>query len=475
VRSRNRLLRAVGAAVVLSTTALATGPATAAAPRVPDMYAGRAQGVALLVEVHLPAPLDVPGVGRLTDITQSVSFTQSTAGKPFDGATTGEALARLADGSVKPLNEVLGRSTKASLGGSTQDSDAVLAHDFGLITVGVGELSSRVTPDTRASALSGESTASLARLSVGLGGLRASQVSQQLTAAAEQLTAAVATAEGSVRIAITGAVEKLDEVAAQSPEPVQQQIAAAEQTLTSLLAGLQTALGGLAEDASLVDLTLLQSTATVARAGARMTATATSSVGQIDVLGGLVHVDAVKTVASSSAGGVTGSAKADTTTTVIGAKVADLVDLDLTADGLSGAVLGQRLPAEAATAVDQALAEVNKLLATAGVRIVSGDEKTTASPDGKHASAESEGVGIIVDPLHASAEAGGKPLLALRLVPAGAAAEAGIAPTVKRSVTKRPPVLAQTGGNPSDVMALLAGALLVGLLLVRRRGRRGGA
>lgn len=467
MRNCSRGLRSLSAGTVLALTALAAAPAVAAPGRAPDMYRGAAEGTALLLEVHLPAPVEIPGVGTVTDITQSVSLAEGSAGKPFEGAVVAEAMARLGDGSIKPLNDVLGAATKASLRGDREASDRVLAQDAGLVQVGVGERSARVTPEATGSVLTSTSTSSLARLTVGLGGLPDNEVTAQLKAAAEQLNAAVEPAVGSVTIAITEALDQLGQVSDQAPEPVQQQVEAAQETLTGLLAALQQSLAGLADDVSLVDLTLLRSSSEITRKGALMTATATTGIGGIDVLGGLIHIEAVKTVTTAAAGGVRGSAAAKTTTQVVGAKVGDLVDLKVTPKGVSGAVLDQELPPGAAAAVAAALAEVNKLLDAAGVRIIQGDERQTAAADGKSASASSEGVVIVIDPL----KAGDKPLLALRLVPANVAVEAGIAPVVKPAVQKRP-VLAQTGGDPSEAIALLAAALLVGLVAIRRRSAK---
>lgn len=445
----------------------ATAPAGADAVPVPDVFGGRAQGTAIHLEINLPAPVNLPVIGNITSIVQDISFTEGNTAKGVAPKATSVAKAVLGNGNVVVLSDVLGKSVVSSLDGKMSSNDAILAQDLGLLKIGVGEITSSVAPDSATSALTSTSTSSLASLRIGLAGLPDLPLKADLNQVVSQLNGTVDGAQGTLTSTVNNAIAVLDSATQGAAAPVVQQVEAVKATLTTLLDSLQSTLANLSADTDLVRLSLLESSETITRAGAMVTAKATSSVGGLDILGGLVHLDAVKTESFSSANGSKGAAAADTLTTILGLKVADVLDLKLTAKGLEGTVLGSALPAEAQNAVQDVISAVNGVLATAGVQIVNGQTTKAVDPNGKSASSSSEGVGIIVNPLKAA-----KPLVKVQLVPAGTAVNAAVLPKVappKVTTPKTETPLARTGVE-LPLFALL-GTGLVGVALVARRRR----
>jgi len=446
----------------------ATAPAGADAVPVPDVFGGRAQGTAIHLEINLPAPVNLPVLGNVTQIIQDISFTEGNTAKGVSPKATSVAKAVLGNGNVVVLSDVLGKSVVSSLDGKTSANDSILAQDLGLLKVGVGQITSSVAPDTATSALTSTSTSSLASLRVGLAGLPELPLKADLQQVVTQLNGTVDEAQGTLTGAVNDAIAVLDATTQGAAAPVVQQVEAVKAQLTTLLDALQGTLANLSADTDLVRLSLLESSETITRAGAMVTAKATSGVGGLDILGGLVHLDAVKTESFSSANGSKGAAAADTLTTILGLKVADVLDLKLTSKGLEGTVLGNALPAEAQNAVQTVISQVNGVLALAGVQIVNGKTDKSVDPNGQFASSSSEGVGIVVNPLKAA-----KPLVKVQLVPAGTAVNAAIAPRavtppkVVTPGTKTP--LARTGGELS--LLAVIGTGLVGAALVSRRRR----
>jgi hypothetical protein len=446
-----------------------TGSAGANPVAVPTVFGGTANGVAISIKINLPdaIPSSVPVIGGITSLEQDISISHGDTAKGIAPKATSVATATLGSGKIIALSDVLGRKVQASLDGQHTASDAILAQDVaGLIKVGVGQINSSVAPDSATSALTSSSSSSLASLRVGLAGLNL-PVKADLADVVDTLNGTVDTAQGTVTSAVDNALNVLDQATQGAAQPVVDQVNAVKAQLTSLLDSLQQTISGLSADSDLVKLSLLESTSNITRAGAMVTAKATSGVGGLDILNGLVHVDAVKTESVSSANGQKGSAAADTLTTILGLKVADVLDLKLTSKGLEGTVLGNTLPAAAKDAVNTVITAVNGVLATAGVQITNLATHSDFDPAGKWAKSDSQGVGIIVNPLHAA-----NPLVSVQLVPAGTAVNALIVPQNKvppAVITPKETPLAHTGANLP--LFALGGTILVGFALVARRRR----
>jgi hypothetical protein len=468
----SRGARLTALALATGTLVLAgSGPVQAAPVAVPDVFGGTAKGTSIHIEINLPQaiPTTVPVLGGITQITQDISFVEGNTAKGLTPTTTSVAKAVLGNGNVVALSDVLGLTVQSSLDGKHSESDAILAQDLGLIKVGVGEIVSSVAPDTATTGLTSASSSSLASLRVGLAGLPDLPVKADLNQVVETLNTTVDTAQGSVNEAVTNALAVLDEATQGAAAPVVQQVEVVKQQLTQLLDSLQEKIANLSADTALVALDVLQASENINRTGSMVTAKATSEVAGLSILGDLVTLKGVKTESVSSANGTKGAAAADTLTSIAELQVADVLELNLTTDGLAGSVLGNQLPDVAKDAVQDVIQAVNGVLATAGVQIIKGDTETVVDPAGKFARSSSEGVGIVVNPLKAA-----KPLVLVQLVPAGTAVNAAHAPktTTVTPPKVQPPTqtktpLARTGAELP--LFAIVGTALVGFAVVRRR------
>jgi hypothetical protein len=449
-----------------------TGSAGANPVAVPDVFGGTAQGTAIHLEINLPQaiPTNVPVLGGITSLVQDISFTEGNTAKGISPTTTSVAKAVLGNGNVVALSDLLNLKVQSSLDGQHEASDAILAQDLGLLKVGVGQITSSVAPDSATSALTSTSSSSLLNLRVGLAGLPELPVKADLNDVIGTLNDTVDSTQGSVTQVVDNALATLDEATQGAAAPVVEQVNAVKAQLTTLLDSLQETIANLSADTALVDLGLLKSTENITRAGSMVTAKATSEVGGLSILGGLVSLDAVKTESVSSANGTKGAAAADTLTTILGLKVADVLDLKLTSKGLEGTLLGNQLPDVAKDAVQTVIDAVNGVLTTAGVTIVNGQTDKVVDPAGKFARSSSEGVGIVVNPLKAA-----KPLVMVQLVPAGTAVNADHTkknvntpkvPLVKTPTEKTHP----RTGVELPLFAIL-GTGLAGAALINRRRR----
>ena len=459
------LALATGTLVVAGTSSAGAAPVP-----VPTAFGGSATGTSVSIKINLPQAVTLPVLGEITGFEQDISFVQGNTAKGITPTTTSVAKAVLGNGNVIALSEVLGLAVESRLDGAHSANDAILAQDLGLIKLGVGQITSSVAPDSATSALTSSSSSSLASLRIGLAGLPALPVKADLAEVVDTLNGTVDTAQGTVNDAVTNALAVLDEATQGATGPVVEQVEALKEQLTTLLDSLQQTIGNLSADTDLVTLSLLESTENITRAGSMVTAKATSSVGGLSILGGLVSVDAVKTESVSSANGSKGAAAADTLTTLLGLKVADVLDLKLTSSGLEGTLLGNQLPDVAKDAVQDVISAVNGVLATAGVQIVNGAVDSDVDPNGKYARSSSTGVGIIVNPLKAA-----KPLVSVQLVPAGTAVNAAYqaAPPNKPLPPKVDTPTDETHPRTGAELPLFAvlGTGLAGAAMVARRRR----
>jgi hypothetical protein len=447
-----------------------TGSAGANPVAVPTVFGGTANGTAIHIVINLPTaiPASVPVIGGLTSLEQDISIASGDTSK-VPAKISSVAKAVLGNGNVVVVSDVLGKKVVSSLDGAASANDAILAQDLGLIKVGVGQITSNVSPDSATSGLTSASTSSLANLKIGLANLNL-PIAADINNVLATLNDTVDGAQSTLGQTLDSALNVLNETSNGAAAPVVAQVEAVKTQLLDLVTALRQTIGSLKADTSLVDLGLLKSTSNITRAGSMVTAKATSEVVGLNILGGLVTLDGVKTESVSSANGVKGAAAADTLTTIAHLKVADKLELSLTKDGLSGSVLGNQLPAAAQDAVKTVISTVNGVLALAGVQIVNGD--TTSDFDktnGQWAHSDSKGVAIIVNPLHAA-----KPLLMVQLVPAGTAVNAAQGPKKPLTVPEiKTPGTTGTMPRTGAELPLFAvlGTGLAGAALVARRRR----
>ncbi len=467
---RARLTALALATGTLVVSATGAGAATVSAPTV---FGGKATGTAIHIEINLPVPVTVPVLGSITSLQQDISFTEGNLSKGVAPQPVSVAKAVLGNGNIAVVSNLLAKSAVASLDGQHTASDSLTQDvNLGLIKASVGKISSTVSPESASSTLTTSSSSSLANLSVGLGSLTDDlPIKVDLEEVADTLQGAVGS-DGTLSNTIDGALATLDELSEGATAPVSQQITAVKNTLTSLLDQLAQTIGNLSADTDLVRLSLLESTQKVTRSGNAVAADATSVVGGLNILGGLVTVDAAKTTSHSVANGRVGSADAKSSTSLANVKVADVLELNVGEDGLTGSLLGQDLPSEVNSTFQTVLNAVNGALALAGVEIVNGKTTSSVDPNGQYASSSSDGMAIIVNPLHAA-----KPLVMVQLVPAGTAVNAAVLattttkgnpPSVKAPEADTP--LAYTGAELP--LFALVGSGLAGIALVARRRRR---
>lgn len=228
---------------------------------------------------------------------------------------------------------------------------------------------------------------------------------------------------------------------------------------------------GLDEESALVEFAAADASQTSARNGDAVTAESSAAVADLAVLGDLITVGSVKTTTSATTSGAAGAAKATIVTEIVDLKVADVLEISIGPDGVSGTVLGNELPDTGET-VDTVIEGINGVLALAGVVIVVGDTTENAAADGSAAEAAFDGIGIVVNPLQAE-----EPLVSLRLGAAGATVAATRADIPEDPPTPEDPPegeLPETGGSrtPETTAAVLALTAAAAAATLRRRANR---
>lgn len=444
----------------------ATGSAGAAPVAVPDVFGGTADATAIHIAINLPVAIPAGPLGTITGIEQDISVTTGNATKDTVKVAS-VAKAVLGDGTLTPLN----LAVESSLSGKPSDSKSLLPlPQEGLITGGVGTITSSVAPDNATSALTSTSSSSLVDLKVGLPALPQLPAELNLEGLVGQLNDAVDETTGTVTGVVNDAVGTLNDATGGAAEPVKDQVEQVQEVLTDTLDQLQQVVTNLTNNPTLLSVEALTSSNTITRKGDMVEAKAVSEVIGLSALAGLVTLDGLKTESFSTANGVKGAAAADTTTTVAKLKVGDLLELQLTDKGLSGTVLGNQLPDAAKDAVNQAIGALNGVLATAGVRIEYGQKTQSVDPNGQSAASSSDGVGIVINPPVLGLA---KPLVAIQLVGAGTAVNAARLP--KPAVNTPPRVSNPRTSLPRTGVELplfaVLGTGIAGTALVLRRRR----
>ena len=210
---------------------------------------------------------------------------------------------------------------------------------------------------------------------------------------------------------------------------------------------------------------------TISRVGDAVQSEAHAELLGLDVLGGLVTVDGFVSDAVAKANGKAGGASGTYNPVIAKASVGKGllgVQLDASGLGLTGSGLPADVQGQVNTVLGQVQSALNTVLNTIGVHITPVAGTSTATPDGKSATATGGSMLISLTPPQLPGVADGTtPLAQINLgAPTAAVNAAQQAP--RTPVEKRPPTLAYTGANLP-----LAGAAGLGLLvlagLLRRR------
>lgn len=473
--ARGTLARLTALALATGTlVAVGTAPASAAAPSVERLFDASTSGAVLRIEVNLPA--GVPGV-LPQQIVQDVVLADAAARTGSAATALGNAFIG-SDGTVPVLQGLLD--------GKAQASPAQPRAEYALLdlpenplglTGGVLKAVSEVATDMNADGTLASSTSSIASLQLPAAGALDAVLAPLQDALNAALGATAGTdgpaAGGSPVAPVTTTVEDvlgtvldtLDEVTSDASAPVSDATRDAVAQLTAeingLLSSLTTQVATLGANDALLDVGLIETTQSVTKKAGTATSTVENELAGISLLGGLVSVDGITSVATASLGDA-GASAANAEATLLKANVADLVNLELTdqLEVLLGGAAGAALPAPVLDAVNGAIAQVNGLLAsTLGLSVIQAEATEAATADSAKATVNA--ATLVLDPL-GNAEA---PLLRIGFVPAEAQV---VAQSVTRPVTT-PVSLPRTGGELP--LAAAGAVLIVGAALVARRRR----
>ena len=475
-----QVVRLIALAIATGTVVSAgVGVASAADPSSTGLHqlTAHGDGSVLTVTINVPAPLRSALGSTIVQNISLISGDISTVTTPV--ATSGAVLGL---GSTPSLAGLLSRSTLASLTGKQRDSSAAFTIDQAGLNLEVLPLVSSVAAPSTDGVIASSDSA-LAHLRVGglsgaLPNLLA-PVNSALTSALGTQNGTVGQVAGSVGNALVGAIGTLDNATGTSPA----QTAAITNAITSLtgtLDGLTGTLTNLAAATDIVSLGAITSNQTISRSGGTITSAVSNTVHDLNILNGLVKIEAITATASSTAGGVPGSAVAVTQAPQLKVSIAkDALTALVDQNGINiGGTVGSALPPALQDTVNTALAaatdQLNKLV---GLRVSRGLGSTTTTPDGTAASANVGTTTVVVNP-QALVDAGlttkDKPLVTIDLVTANTkvtnqvVAQAVTPATPITLPTSTTPALARTGVSLPTV-GLLGTLLMGGALAVRRR------
>ena len=468
-RTRSALL--IAAACSLVAAGATAGPASAAAPSGPELdLRALGEGAALRITINLPA--EAGPLGRT--IEQTISLTDGSVTTKGPSAVSE---AKLGKGTTPVLSGLLDRGTKATLAGPRSQNAAAADVSRPGLQLRLLPQSSRVAdPVATTRGELARSTTGVARI-----GITAAVLPDGFDAVTKPVSDALGTAIGGVNNgtgAATGAVgtqlktalDRLDAAAgdrtAPLSDPAREAVDETRAALARILAKLEATVRELDGDVSLLSVDAITGEQVITRNGQTVTSTVENALSDLDVLGGLVHVDAVRSRATASAGGVPGSAKASTD--------APLFTIDI-AEGALRAIVDEKgirldtasssaLPPELQKPVADALGSVQALLQqVAGVQVTFGKGTTDVRPDGTAAEASVAATKLVVAPAVLANALGGKPLVTVELVRGNVAVGVQELP----QTFGRAEILPKTGpGLPSSW--LLGGLLLTAAFVVRR-------
>lgn len=378
----------------------------------------------------------------------------TSVNKPSSGKQDATAFAGLLAPTGTPIDALDALSAKASLSGQNSASlpGSALPDTHGVLSGSA--LTGKATVDKNtADSVSNISIADLGALQLGqiLGAGAVKQIQTQLNSA-------------------LSAANNLISALQALPDPTGN-IAATITSLQKIVNQLQNT--DLSKIALVTVGTLIGKQSITHNAAGAPKATATTELADLNILDGLLHLQAVKTSSSARAGGAPGTGAANGHALV--GKVT-LGDSGLVATiGQAGKLLGISLPIltdaqqkQLNSALDQLQSSLEKLLSTIGITTKPGDVTKHLAANGQSASATANGLSITVAP-------GGTKVLTLAIGASAASVQAVRVTTVTPAKpTHVKAKLPATGGSPlpAGIGLGLAGVGIAGLA-VRRRRRAG--
>ncbi|MCW2599242.1 MAG: hypothetical protein JWM02_1071 [Frankiales bacterium] len=475
--SNGRVARLTALALATGTL-VAAGAGTASAATstskgAPLQY-GQAVGSVLRLEINLPVAL--PGNLLPQHIVQDISLTDGTV-STLTSAVTGNALAALgsADSNIPVVSNLLaGYKSSADLKGDRKPAPGGLVHiDQNGLKLDVLPSTSLVNdPTTTLNGVLSASHSAVANIDLSVPGLSTAlgPVISQLTSALGSSVGSAGSTSAPVAATVTNTLNTLSGQLPGAAAPVASAINQVSSTLSSTLNTLQGLPTALADTGSLLHIAKLNSDRSIVRAGDAVTATSSNALSDVQVLGGLVTVQALTSTATATAAGVAGKASAPTPSSqIVHVKVAGVADLILDKTGIHlGDALGNIIPGSVTDAVNGALSQLQGAISLLGISVQDGVGTSKVSADGRSAEAHASGAAIAINPLKAAA-----PLVRLSMVNSNAlvaATPVTLVHTVGEPVTiDSTPMLPRTGANLPLTGAIATG--LVGLAMVARRRR----
>ena len=470
--AQGHLARLTALALATGTLVAVSAAPASAAPAVDRVFDAASSGAVLRIEVNLPA--GVPGV-LPQKVVQDVVLADAVARTGDSATALGNAFLG-SGGTVPVLQGLLDGKAQASPA-KTTDSYALVElpeNPLGL-TGGALRAASEVASNLNADGTLASSSSSVASLTLPAAGaldavlaplqdsLEAALGATTRSATGDSGTSPVAPVTTTVEDVLGTVLDTLDEVTSDASAPVSDATRAAVEQLTAeinnLLADLNLQVSLLGANDALLDIGLIETTQSITKAAGTTTSSVQNELAGISLLGGLVSVEGITSSAVASLG-ANGASSADAKASLLKANIADLINVELTdqLELLLGGAVGSALPADVLGAVNDAVAQVNGLLAsTLGLSINQATSEKSSSADS--AAAKVNAASLVLNPLQAA-----EPLLAIGFVPAEATVKAQ---SIAATPVAAPVSLPRTGGE--SALAALALSLIAGSLVLRRR------
>ena len=516
-----RSTRLVALAVATGTVVVASGlPAMASAhdsSATAKSYAAQTNGFAIKVGLHLPGALSA------LNIDETIALANGTVQKVLNANGTsslkGNGTAALfgSSGLLAPVFDALNKVVTVALGGTLQDTKTLLDTSgtplSNLIAGAVGVVNGKLVPtvDGITQSLLGSTVTSL---NVGLAPSLVSQITAALNTVATTLQGVLNQVTSTLVPTVSGLLNQLlgNLPVGSTLTPIVNGLLGTVQSLPTTLASAVTNLINQLQGllSSVVSVDLIKTNQSVVPDGAGLKAVTTSALGTLKLLGGLVEVDPLQSIATADANGKVGGASASIQKSLLsvhlGNQLQPAIDAVLAAvkqitsslgvPGLSGVLdtVTSTVDGVTSTLTQQLqglLNTVNGLLITPLFGTLGTDVKQVAS-DGTSATAATQGFGLAIPTPAAlasllgavgsaqKAHASLPDLLDIQIVPASASveqAQPAAAPAAAPSLPK-PKVaapspnkkLAYTGAE-LPITAGVASILLVGAAAATRRRR----
>ena len=466
---------ALATGTLVAAGAGAASAATTSTSKGAPLQYGQAVGSVLRIEINLPAGL--PGNLLPQHIIQDISLTDGTV-NTLTSAVSGDALAALGskESNIPVVSDLLASfASHATLANPSPKSSALVNIDQGGLKLQVlPAVSNVLNPTKTLNGIVSESHSAVANVDLSVAGLSGAlkPVIDQLTTTLGTVVGTVGNTSAPVVTTVTSTLNTLaGTLKSTTPVDVTTAVNTVSATLTNTLTTLQSLPTALAGTDTLVHIAKLNSDRVISRNGDSLTATSSNALSNVEILGGLVTVDALKSSATATATGVQGGASAaKPDSQVVRVHIKGVADLFLDKTGIHlQDTLGTLVPSTVTDTVNTALTQLQGAISLLGISVQDGVGTSKVAADGRSAESHASGAAIEINPLKLI-DPKAAPLVRLSMVNSNALVAATPVTLVK---TSTPPVtvssLPRTGANLPMTGAIATG--LVGLAFVARRRR----